>query len=119
MPLGRVKVTMDYRDIDTGERQLFWEKDLNSGINLLSDTTSGTLKYFFDQYNCYHSISRIDCFLKFQVLNNAQGNHVQITGSVPLPDLNAVLVADGQSGIQRENMYHSRQIEIIPTSQEL
>lgn len=120
---GKIPVEFIYSGT-TGENPFFGSIDIDSSgtTDLMSarDNSwlielSGKSWWFLAGQNCENA----NCYMKIRLaesLANSIGIQLETNNGIMIPDLNAVLIADG---ISNNWLYHSRIIELIPMTQSI
>lgn len=117
-PTWKIAIEFVYSD-ENGENPFFGNIVLNAWrANILDSVDSASKKLwgnasFLAGQNC----KKGQCFMKLKLTNSTQKSIlIKIKSNVALPDLNAILVADGLSS---NKLYHSRIVELIPVIQSI
>jgi hypothetical protein len=87
-------------------------KNIRDAIDTNREAARWTLSFLMGQNNCRYAT----CALKLQLEDTASTIPVAFSLSSAIPDLNAVVIADGLS---EKGNYHSRVIELIPFIQSI
>lgn len=98
---------------DKANPNLLQRKNIATAKDTNRDSGWDTLTFITNQNNCLSA----SCSLKLQLIDSPKNMiPVSFSLSVPIPDLNAVVVADGLS---KNASYHTRIIELIPLIQSI
>jgi hypothetical protein len=94
-------------DIDaSGSTNIMEAEDANR--RKLSASSAG----FLAGQNCKDA----KCYIKIRLANSAGSTSIKLRSENTLPDLNAILIADGLS---QNGLYHARIIDMIPLTQSI
>lgn len=98
---------------NTTTPDLFEGKNINEARDSNREAGRDTLSYIMNLQNCSFASCALKLFLAQWTLTSIP---VSFSSSISIPDLNAVVIADGLSDT---GDYHSRIIELIPTVQSI
>ncbi len=98
---------------DTASASILEGKDIATAQDKNRETGRGSLSYLMNLQNCKYG----SCALKLHLTDTITPIlPVAFSLSIPAPDLNAVIIADGLSN---NGAYHARIVELIPLTQSI